>query len=497
MRVTDHQVRKLMMEYQKVSEIGMAARKAGMHRETASKYIHGGGLPSEQRVERDWRTRANPFLEHWPVVESMLAEAPELESKALFEWLSERHPGIYHEGQLRTFQRHVRQWRALSGPEKEVYFQQKHPPGLRLSTDFTNMNGLGITLGGERFDHLLCHHVLSYSNWQWATICHSESLLSLRNGVQAALLQLGHVPAQHWTDHSTAATHEVGGDERGCRGFNGGYLAFMQHFGIEPRTINRGEPHENGDVESANGALKRRLEQHLLLRGSRDFAGLEAYGGFLEGLLHKANALRQKRLREELAVMKPLDVPFLPEYVEEKVHVSRWSTIQTDRRIYSVPSRLIGETVRVRRHEGHLEVFLGGQRQLQMPRLSGEHVHAINYRHIIEWLIRKPGAFTQYRFREDLFPSLVFRRAYDRLCGACSPRTADLEYLRILRQAAQTMECEVERVLQELEQRGLVPRWDLLMEFWPVPDAPEVPMLAPFAIALSDYDQLLNLPEAG
>ncbi len=495
MRVTDRQVRKLLMEYQKSGEIGKAAMKAGMHRETAGKYLSGGRLPSEQVMDRDWRTRPDPFAGHWGEAEAMLKEAPELEGKALFEWLSERYPGVYHEGQLRSFQRHVRRWRAASGPEKEVYFEQEHRPGIRMETDFTCMNALGITIGGEAFEHRLCHHVLTYSNWEWATICHSESLLALRNSMQAALLQLGHVPVQHWTDHSTAATHELGGDERGKRGFNRRYLEITDHFGIEPRTINCAEPHENGDVESANNALKRRVEQHLLLRGSRDFTDRDAYRCFVEGTLHKANAGRRKRLLEEMAVMKPLEVALLPEYIEEKRSVTRWSTVKTDHRIYSVPSRLIGETVRIRRYEDRVEVFLGGQRQLSMPRLTGDAYHAINYRHVIEWLIRKPGAFAQYRFRADLFPRLAFRRAYDRLCEACSPRTADVEYLRILRKAARTMESEVEGVLLELERRGLIPRWAALMEFWPTPEASAVPDLAPLTVQLSDYDQLLSAEE--
>jgi len=172
--------------------------------------------------------------------------------------------------------------------------------------------------------------------------------------------------------------------------------------------------------------------------------------------------------------------------------VSRWSTIQTDRRIYSVPSRLIGETVRVRRYEERVELYLGGALQESMPRLTGERVHAINYRHIIEWLIRKPGAFAQYRFRADLFPSPVFRRAYDRLCAECSARTADVEYLRILRQAARTMQYEVETALRTLEERGRVPRWAALMEFWPSAEPPGAPDLAPLSVELAEYDRLLS-----
>lgn len=491
MHVTDRQVRKLLMEHHKSGQIQMAALKAGMTRKTAAQYIHDGRLPSERATERTWRTRLDPFDEHWAEAEAMLREAPELEAKALFDWLSDRYRGQYDEGQLRTFQRHVRRWRALCGPEKEVYFPQDHRPGVRMETDFTCLNRLGMTVRGTPFEGWLCHSVLTYSNWEWGTLCASESFLSLRHGLQTTLMRLGHVPVQHWTDNTTAATHEIGGNEKGTRGFNGNYRKLVDHFGIEPHTINRAEPHENGDIESANGAFKRRLKQHLLLRGSRDFDTDHTIRRFIEEVLHKANSRRQKRLAEELAAMRPLQVPLLPEYVEEDVPVSRWSTVQTDRKIYSVPSRLIGEIVRIRRHEERVEVYLAGVRQLVMPRLTGEQTHAINYRDIIEWLIRKPGAFAQYRYRADLFPSLVFRRAYDRLCRDCTPRTADLEYLRLLRQAARTMESDVERVLLDLEQRDLSPRWVTLQEFWPATQPSSAPDLQPLTVDLNAYDSLL------
>ena len=490
MAVTDQQVRKLLMEHQKTGSIRTAAMKAGMNRKTAAGYVTSGQLPSARPVERGWRTKPDPFDEYWPEVAAKLEEAPELEAKALFEWLAERHPGTFQEGQVRTLQRRVQQWRALHGPGKEIYFAQEHKPGVRLSTDFTCMNELQITIRGERFDHLLCHSVLSYSNWEWGVICQSESLLSLRRGLQATLLRLGHVPAEHWTDHSTAATHEVGADESGRREFNLRYLDDMRHFGIVPRTTQVKAPHENGDVESANGAFKRRVKQHLLLRGHRDFDTIDAYRIFLEGIFHKVNQLRSQRFLQELEAMRPLEVALLPEYVEEKSHVSKGSLIQSDRKTYSVPSRLIGQTVRIRRYEERLEVYVAGVFQLSMPRLTGEKVHAIDYRHVAEWLLRKPGAFADYRFREDLFPTLVFRKAYDRLCEACPSRTADLEYLRILRQAATTMESAVERVLSELELKGLAPRWRLLMEFCPQP-ATELPELQPLQVELGSYDELI------
>ena len=486
----DRKVRKLMEEYQKTGKLSRAALRADLDRKTARKYLRAGKLPSEMKRDRSWRTRPDPFVGHWEEAEAMLREAPELEAKTLFEWLCERHPDIYHEGQLRSFQRRVRRWRALEGPPREVYFPQEHEPGVRMETDFTWMSRLEITIHGEPFRHLLCHSVLSYSNWQWATICRSESLLALQRGLQATLLRLGRIPREHWTDHSTGATHPIGRGGNGSWEYNRRYLDLMEHFGIEPRTIQVGEPHENGDVESANGVLKRRIEQHLLLRGHRDFPSVEQYEAFVRGIVEKANRLREKRLREELAAMRVLDVRLLPEYSEEEPRVTSWSTVQVDRNTYSVPSRLKGERVRARLYEDRVEIYFQGVHQLTTERLVGEGKHAINYRHVIPSLLRKPGAFRHYRYRSDLFPTDAFRWAYDRLSAVCAPRVADLEYLRVLHQAASTMESMVEKTLRELKRRRIVPRWHAVVEFTPGP-RPELPELPPLVVNLAEYDHLL------
>ena len=493
MAVTDQQVRKLKMEYEKSGKIGVASARAGMSRKTGSKYLKSTEFPSERQQKRTWRTRKDPFVEHWDEAAEMLELAPELEAKALFEWLQAKYPDAYQNSQLRTFQRRVREWRALEGPAKEVMFPQHHVPGKRMSTDFTSMNSLQITVGGKPFNHMLCHCVLTYSNWQWATPCHSESYLALKKGVQNALVRLGHVPDEHWTDHSTGATHRIGGSGTQRR-FNDSYASFMKHYGMTPRTTQPVSPHENGDVESLHGSLKRRIEQHLLLRGHRDFDSLEEYQSFLHGILNRANHLCRDRLAEELNAMKVLNVSLLTEYTEEDARVRCWSTINVKANTYSVPSRLIGEELRVHIHEDRLEVFFHGKHQFTAPRLLGRGGHSINYRHVIDWLIRKPGAFRQYRFREDLFPSVNFRWAYDRLCEKCSERTADLEYLRILHHAARTMEVEVEEALEILRERDAVPRWNTVLEFCPDRQI-SVPHVDMPAVSLKVYDGLLEQGE--
>ena len=297
MAVSDAQVRKLMAELEKHGEIGKAAMRAGMDRKTARKFRDTGKLPSELKTPRTWRTREDPFDEDWAYVQERLAQAPELEAKALFEHLCERGEGRYSEGQLRTLQRRLKRWRAQEGPPKEVFFAQRHRPGEAMQADFTSGNELEVTIGGERFLHLVCQVVLPYSNWQWATVCRSESMMALRRGVQAALFRLGRRPEFLQTDNSTAATHssrredgafapwKEDGKPASRRRFNERYLEFVRHFGLKPRTTGVGEKEQNGDVEALNGALKRRIDQHLLLRGSRDFESVEAYTAFLHAIL--------------------------------------------------------------------------------------------------------------------------------------------------------------------------------------------------------------------
>ncbi|MCP4680236.1 MAG: IS21 family transposase [Deltaproteobacteria bacterium] len=490
MGVTDAQVRKLMEERSTHGKIGRAAMMAGMDRKTARNYLRSEKLPSEMKsAERDYRTREDPFAEDWPMLEGMLGDAPALESKALFEWLMERSAGRYEPGQVRTLQRKIKNWRATKGPDKEVFFAQNHRPGEAMQMDFTNCNGLEITICGEIFEHLLCHCVLPFSNWEWGTICLSESLMAVRRGVQTSLFRLGRVPRFLQTDNLSAATHDLGS---GKRAFNSDYEEFVSHFGMTPRKIGIGKSNQNGDVESSHNVLKRRLKQHLILRGSRDFESVEAYEKWVQEVMSKTNDLRTKKVTEELAEMKVLSANRLREHRVEKVRVSRESTIHVMRNTYSVPSRLKGEKVVVNVFDDRLEVLYGGKKQLELERLLGRKKHDINYRHIIWSLVQKPGAFQRYRYREELFPGHNFRQAYDALCSHLGAGyDADLEYLRILHRAASVSETEVEVALEILLSEGEVPLADTVKKLVQ-PEAPEVPSMAAYNADLGDYDALLD-----
>ena len=495
MTATDAQVRLMMKERSKGKTQEQAAVKANIRsRKTVRKYERLGKLPSEMKRPRSYRTRADAFVEDWGEVERMLNEAPELEAKTIFEWLQEQKPGKYQEGQLRSFQRRVSVWRVLKG-KQVLSLDQVHKAGEILQTDGTWMNELKISIQGQEFEHLLMHSVLPYSNWEWGRVVQSESLLAIRLGLQSALIKLGYVPQVHQTDNSTAATHNLSRAERdkdqAKRGYNEEYLQLLAHYGIKAQTTHVRSPNENGDIESANGSLKRAVKQHLLLRGSRDFKSLEAYEAFLYAIMDKRNAGRQVKLEEELAVMKPLTVAPWQAMREVQVRVGNNGILRVNKNGYTVPSGLKGKRVKVRVYEWQIEVWYANQCVETLPRLTGIGAYQINYRHVIDSLLRKPGGFRNYRYRDHLFPRAVFRQAWETLDQRLPPRKADMIYLRILKLAAQGLETDVAEALKQLLASGNV--WDdstVIKRVQPPQNA--VPELMEQEVNLSVYDQLLS-----
>jgi hypothetical protein len=446
--VTDEQIFRLRLALQKGMSLSLAAAKAGMDRKTAGKYRRLQRLPSEVRMEHTWRTRKDPFDEAWGWVEEQLTLNPALEAKTLFLALQRQQPGRFPDGQLRTLQRRVKRWRAQHGPAKEVFFAQDHHPGRLAASDFTHCSDLGVTLAGLPFPHLVYHFVLTYSNWETGTICFSESYESLSEGLQNALWELGGVPQMHRTDRLTAAVQPGAEAEV----FKRRYQALLGHYGLQGQAIGAGKANENGDVEQRHHRLKRALDQALLLRGSRDFAGRDAYAAFLKELFAQLDSGRQDRLAQERAVLRPLPASRLEACKRLRVRVEAGSTVRVEGNVYSVPSRLIGEWVEVRLFADKVEVHFGHRPVQQMPRLRGKGKHAIDYRHVIDALVRKPKAFADYRYQASMFPTSRFRRAYDRLAEQ-SPRRAAKEYLLILLAAAREGESKVEAALARLMER--------------------------------------------
>jgi hypothetical protein len=471
--------------------LSIAAVKAGMDEKTARKYRGLKRLPSKVQVEHTWRTRKDPFANVWAELEEKLGNNPGLQANTLFEDLQRRYPGEFADGQLRTLQRRVKAWRGLNGPGKEVFFPQKHKPGVLCQSDFTHMDSLGVTIMGQPFDHLMYHFVLTYSNWETGTICFSESFESLAQGLQNALWELGGVPVVHQLDRMSAAVSNLSKRKE----FTKRYEALLRHYGIEGRKIQAGKANENGDVEQRHYRFKVALDQALMLRGSRDFATSKAYAAFLHQLFNRLNASRRERLTEELEHLRSLPNRRLDASKKLRVRVGPSSTINIQGNVYSVHSRLIGERVEVRLSALRVEVWYAQKKVETMPRIRGRGQHQINYRHIIDWLARKPGAFEHYRYRDALFPSSRFRIAYDTLKEQ-SPATAHKEYWKLLYLAARETEVGVDDALRVLlNQEEPIDAMVVKALVLSGQEIPPVTDILVDTVDLSTYDQLLTKQE--
>lgn len=473
----------------------VAAAKAGMDPKTAREYLRDPRRPSERREARKWRTRGDPFSGVWEEVREQIDANPGLEAKTLFEALQRKYPGQFGDGQIRTLQRRLKRWRATEGPKREVFFVQlvqQHVAGRLGQSDFTHMNELNITVGGQSFPHMLFHFVLTYSNWEAVSLCYSESFESLSDGLQNALWELGGVPLEHRTDRMSLAVNN-GSDERE---FTTRYEALMRHYKMTGQKIQTGRPNENGDVEQRHYRLKRAVGQALMLRESSDFGSIAEYKEFLRLLLTQLNAGRRERLRVEMQYLRPLPAGRLESLKRERVKVASGSLIYVDRNAYSVHSRLIGERVEARIAAETTEVWYAGNKVEELPRLRGRGKHRVDYRHIIDWLVRKPGAFENYRYREELFPTSRFRMAWDGLRES-APVRANKWYLEILELAAKEGEARVDDILRCVLEQGEMGEGNLnakviagiLHEGAAVPAATSINVSE---VSLASFDELLG-----
>ena len=475
---------------QQEPSLATAAAKAGMDEQTARKYRDSGKLPSQIKPERTWKTRKDAFAEVWPEIVEILGRDESVEAQTIFDYLDRQVPGRFQEGEVRTLQRRIKVWRARCGPAKEVMFVQDHQPGRQGQSDYTYMNSVGVTIAGQQFDHLLYHFTLTYSNWESVTVCFSESFESLSCGVQNALWEVGAVPVEHRTDSLTAAVNNLSEEEE----FTGKYQGLMRHYGMNPSHNNPGKGHENGDVEQSHHRFKRAISQEMILRGSRAFENRADYETFLREILNRRNGRRRDKLLEELAVMRRLPEMRTQDWSQWSGKVTAYSTVNVKHNVYSVDSRLIGELIDVRVYAEMLEVWHGGGFIERIPRLRGSSKHHIQYRHIIDSLVRKPGAFAHYRYQSDLFPSVMFRVAYDYL-REHDPSGADRQYVRILQVAAQESEQRVDEALRYLVARGEIITVDRVREWVKGPVEFDCRHIEIDPVEISIYDSLLEAAE--
>lgn len=494
MAITRQQARIYMDERNNEQSQRVAAAKAGISERTARRLEQEG---VKQRPPRHWRTRNDPFEGVWDEVTAQLAEHPDLQALTLLEWLQDCYPGAYPDKLLRTLQRRVKAWRLEHGPGKEVMFPQHHGPGELALSDFTTLKQTTITIAGEPLVHRLYHFRLPYSGWCHArVVLGGESYSALAEGLTEALERLGGVPIEHRTDSLSAAYRNL--DQAARTDITARYEALCAHYGLQASRNNPGRGHENGAIEAPHGHLKRRLREHLKLRGSTDFPDLGAYRTFIDELVASINRRNARPIAVERSSLQPLPCQRGADYTEAVVRVTSSSTFVYARTLYSVPSRLIGERLRLRAYDDRLVLFHGGRELLTLQRLHsgrGEpRRRCIDYRHVIDWLVRKPRALARLAFRDELLPDDHWRAIYRWLQAVESAETTCKRVVGALKLAADgDRDTLIGREwLAALEQGESPTLAELQARFGPTTGATAVPAVSGVQHALADYDQLLQ-----
>lgn len=491
-KITDHQVSKYKAERKRATQ-EIAAAKTGISVRSARRIEQATGLPS-QRGERVWRTRTDPLAGVWDEeVVPLLESEPGLLGTTLFEELQRRHPERFEPGVVRTLQRRVRAWRAVSGGERETYFAQAHPPGRFALSDFTVADELNVSIAGMAFPHRLYQFALAYSGWRYAEIVHGgESYMALASGLQNALWAIGGVTEEHRTDSLSAAFNNLAEEEQ----LTTRYAALCLHYGMRASRNNLGVSHENGAIESRQGSLKVALAQALLLRGHRDFACEPDYRRFVADIVARLNHRVRHKTAEERLRLLPLPARRTSEFEEVDARVTKFGTFTVKRILYSTHSRLIGHRLKVRLYADRIEGWLGGTCVMEAPRgrvaAGQQRGKVIDYRHLLPALRRKPGAFARWVLRDEMFPRDEYRRTWERLQEGLSERQACKTMVGLLDLAARgACEADLAQVLAGLLQAGTLPDLPGLEErFAPrVAELPEVKVELP---TLADYDTLLR-----
>jgi hypothetical protein len=474
-----------------------AAAKSGMSVRSGRRIEKGEHRPSRGRPH-DWRTRRDPLAGVWEQeLVPMLERQPQLQALTLLEYLQQKYPEQYGRSVLRTLQRRVRQWRATSGPGKEVMFDLKHHPGEMGLSDFTHFKQVEITINGEPFEHLLYHYRLAYSGWQYVQVVQGgESFIALSEGLQNALEACGGAPQTHRSDSLSAAYRNLGG--RTDTDLTQMYERLCQHYQLKPSRNNRGVAHENGSIESPHGHFKNRLHQALLLRESVDFASVAAYQQFIEQVVERLNQNCQERFEQERQHLQDLPAYRYPDYEVLAVKVTTRSTINIRCITYTVPSRLIGQTLTVHLYHDRLVGFVGREPVIHLTRIHvpGSHpirrARSVNYRHVIGSLRQKPRAFLSCIWQQDLLPDDNYRQLWQQMQARFDAYTAARLMTEALYIAAtQDKEQAVATYLAAQLEAGTLSLVGLQQQFHPTTQPTIVPLQTQQHL-LKDYDQLLS-----
>lgn len=396
------------------------AELLGISRRSVIRYLKNGSIPVYSREKK--ATRPDPMEDFYGLVEEKLSASPSILLQDLYQYLCERG----YQGSERSLRRKTLDLRKRL-KSKEVFFQRKSIPGEVMEGDFTE---LYLDLGGQKKKIYLWVTSLPFSNTFFVTPYFHCSFECFADGSVNAFNEFGGIAKKYRLDNMSPVVSKVlcGKD----RLVTQRYKAFQDHYGFQQDFCNPGRGNEKGHVESNIKHIKKRLLSQIALH-NLTFSSLEALKDYLKDFSrsHNAAASTRSRFSEESLLSLP-EAPFSP-FRTTVVKINRYSLFSLDknRHMYSVPSQLIGLSLEVRIYPDRVDVIDQCKVVASHKRIYGPPgLVSIQIEHIIDGLLKKPGAIKDWKYKNVLFERPSWQRFYTYLM---QNNGSDKDYLSCLR----------------------------------------------------------------
>ena len=451
----------------------------GVSKRTVIRYLKQGKIPTYKRTSP---TKKDPLDGFYDFIKETLEETPTLSLPELYVLLDEKG----YQGSERTLRRKTKKLRDKLA-QKEVFFQRAPTPGEVIEGDFTELH---LSIGGVKRVVYLWVSSMPYSNAFFATPFYHQTFECFALGSALAFEEFGGVAKKFRLDNmSPAVTKILKGKERLV---TQRYAAFQQHYGFFQDFCNPASGNEKGNVESNNKWLKRKILNSISVN-KLSFKDLNSFQEFVWKLCrdHNEKDQVQKKFNEE--ILAPLPKSRFGCFSSEVAKVSKYSLFSVGKsgHSYSAPSQLIGLRLEARVYPNKIELIDRDEVVASHKRLYGPRgLASIQIEHVLDGLLRKPGAVNDWKHREVLFKRPVWRKFFEEMkgTGVSNPNKTYLACLKLMAKHGEdnltvAMEMAMEEGL-ELNNRSLK---DLLEQ-----ESFNVYEMKPLEVDLGEYDQLLT-----
>lgn len=450
----------------------------GVSRRSVIRYLKDGKIPSYSRVTKS--NRHDPMTDFLSLVKEKLELSPKMPLNELYEFICIKG----YQGSERTLRRKTKDLRTALR-NNEVFFQREVLPGEVMEGDFTEFY---INIAGVKRKIYLWVTSLPFSNSYFATPYYHCSFEAFADGSVMAFNEFGGIAQKYRLDNMSPAVSKIlsGKDRIVTQRFS----QFQSHYKFEQDFCNPAKGNEKGNVESNNKSIKSKINARISLY-NLSFSSLESFQEFVWLVCREHNnkaSVLNKFTQESLQSLPQTTFKCFRTVV---VSINKYSlfNLEMTGHMYSVPSRMIGLSLEARIYPSSIEVIHEGEVICKHQRIYGpKGLVSIVPEHVIDGLLKKPGAMKDWKYRSVLFERPAWISFYNKLI---SRGGKDKEYLKCLKLISKHGR-ELVTVAMEISLEGDEELSSILLNKLITNDMNNIHEIQPLEMDLHHYDVFLS-----